>query len=208
MNHRFYCLLAVLMCVTMILSACGDTSLEQPVEPTEPDASYPSTGQDSTPGGNTTIHLPNIGGAYPPPSSDTIVSNENPYPEPLEPVDSDIVAAPLENEFAPAPGDDELQRGNVFIDSTEVLLLESYPVQVKLQLTGNLPTPCHHLRVIVSAPDEQNRIQVEVYSVTDPNVMCIQVLEPFDVRVSLGDFTEGEFSVWVNGEQVGEFSLP
>ena len=208
MNQRFYCLLAILICVTMILSACGDTSLEQPGETSEPDASYPSTGQGSTPGGNTTIHLPSIGGAYPPPSSDTIVSIENPYPEPLAPDDSRIVAGPLENEFAPAPEDEKLQRGNVFIDATEVLLLESYPVRVKLQLTGNLPTPCHQLRVIISEPDEQNRIQVEVYSVTDPDVMCIQVLEPFDVQVSIGDFTEGEFSFWVNEELVGEFSLP
>ncbi len=208
MNQRFYCLLTILICVTMVLSACGDTSLEQPEEPLEPDASYPSTGQDSESGGNTTIHLPSVGGAYPPPSSDTIESIENPYPEPLAPADSGIVAAPLENEFAPATGDEKLQRGNVFIDATEVLLLESYPVQVNLQLTGNLPTPCHQLRVIVSEPDEQNRIQIEAYSITDPNVICTQVLEPFDVRVSLGDFTEGEFSVWVNGEQVGEFNLP
>ena len=208
MNQRFYCLFAVLICVTMILSACSPASLEQTGEPLEPDASYPSTGQDSEPGGNTTIHLPNIGGAYPPPSSDTVVSIENPYPEPLAPVDSRDVAAPLENEFAPAPGDDELLRGNVFVNAVEILLLESYPAQVELQLTGNLPTPCHQLRVIVSPPDEQNRIQVETYSVTDPNVMCIQVLEPFDVRMAIGDFTEGEFSVWVNDEQVGEFSLP
>ncbi|MBU0510345.1 MAG: hypothetical protein KJ638_01415 [Chloroflexi bacterium] len=208
MKQRFYCLLTILICVTMILSACGDTSLEQPEEPLEPDPSYPSTGQDSESGGNTTIHLPSIGGAYPPPLSDTIESIENPYPEPLAPADSRIVAAPLESEFAPATGDEKLKRGNVFIDATEVLLLESYPVQVNLQLTGNLPTPCHQLRVIVSEPDDQNRIQVEAYSVTDPNVICIQVLEPLDVRVSLGDFTEGEFSIWVNGEQVGEFSLP
>jgi len=208
MNQRIYFLLTVLLCLTIILSACSDASLEQPGEPLNPDTPYPSTGQDSEPGGNTIIHLPNIGGAYPPPSSDTVESIENPYPDPLAPVDSRVVASPLENEFSPAPGDNELLRGNVFVNATEILLLESYPVQVQLQLTGNLPTPCHHLRVIVSAPDEQNRIQVEAYSITDPNVMCIQVLEPFDVRVSLGDFTEGEFSLWVNGEQLGEFNLP
>jgi hypothetical protein len=96
----------------------------------------------------------------------------------------------------------------VFIDSNEILLLESYPVQVHMIIAGNLPTPCNELRLIVSPPDDNNRIEIEAYSVTEPNLMCTQVLEPFEARISLGNFTEGEFTVWIEGEQVGEFSLP
>jgi hypothetical protein len=100
-----------------------------------------------------------------------------------------------------------LIRGPVYLGETQIYILESYPMQVKLEVTGNLPTPCHHLRATVSKPDNQNRIHVEIYSLTDPDVICIQVLEPFEERLSLGSFTDGSYTVWINGEQVEEFNL-
>jgi len=112
---------------------------------------------------------------------------------------------PINNVFLPEPGDSNFSRGNVFIDSSDLLIMESYPVQIALVLKGALPTPCNQLRVVASPPDEQNRIQVEVYSVIDPAQTCIQVLEPLDVNVGLGSFPTGHYSVWVNGEMVGEF---
>jgi hypothetical protein len=124
-------------------------------------------------------------------NSDTPVSSDDPAtPRPEEPV------------LVPENG---LMRGNVYIDSTDLLTLESYPLQFVLQITGNLPTPCHQLRVEVSPPDVQNKVMVDVYSVTDPAMMCIQVLEPFDKNVSLGSFPAGKYTLWVNGKMVAEF---
>jgi hypothetical protein len=34
---------------------------------------------------------------------------------------------------------------------------------------------------------------------------CIQVLEPFQEQIDLGTFPSGHYSVWLNGEWVGEF---
>ena len=34
--------------------------------------------------------------------------------------------------------------------------------------------------------------------------VCTQVLEPFEASVSLGTYTGGNYSVWVNGEKVGD----
>jgi hypothetical protein len=87
------------------------------------------------------------------------------------------------------------------------VLRESYPVQAVLLIRGSLPTPCHELKVEVSSPDTQNRIWVDVYSVSDPSQVCNQVLEPFEETAELGRFTQGTFSVWVNGEPVGEIEL-
>jgi hypothetical protein len=101
--------------------------------------------------------------------------------------------------------DNSLKRGNVFIDKSELLVMESGPVQIALLLKGALPTPCNQLRVVASPPDEQNRIQVDVYSVINPTQICIQVLEPLDANVGLGSFPAGHYSVWVNGEKIGEF---
>jgi hypothetical protein len=115
------------------------------------------------------------------------------------------VPGPINNAYRPQANDNSLKRGNVFIDKSELLVMESGPVQIALLLKGALPTPCNQLRVVASPPDEQNRIQVDVYSVINPTQICIQVLEPLDANVGLGSFPAGHYSVWVNGEKIGEF---
>jgi hypothetical protein len=112
---------------------------------------------------------------------------------------------PINSEYLPQRNDGSLTRGKAYVDHGELLIMESDPIQVALVLQGSLPTPCNQLRVVARPPDGQNQIQVEVYSVIDPEQLCTQVLEPFDVRVSLGSFPGGHYSVWVNGEMIGEF---
>lgn len=109
------------------------------------------------------------------------------------------------NPYAPQPDDDRLGRGNAYLDAVDVLVMESYPVQIGLSLRGSLPTPCHQLRVRVEAADAQNRIVVEVYSVAAADQVCIQVLQPFEANLNLGSYPPGHYSLWVNGEKVGEF---
>jgi hypothetical protein len=115
--------------------------------------------------------------------------------------------SPAANPYAPRPGDAALARGAVFIDSAQVLVMESYPIQISVGLDGNLPTPCHELRAIVPAPDSSNRIAIEVYTVVDPNLACIQVLRPFGAVLPLGTFPPGHYIVKINGEVVGEFDV-
>jgi hypothetical protein len=109
--------------------------------------------------------------------------------------------------YAPQTGDADLTVGNALPDlqASDLLVLESYPVQINLVLRGDLPTPCNQLRIKVTPPDDQNRIQVQVYSVVDPNQLCTQVLEPYEALVSLGSFAGGKYSIYVNGEYLGEF---
>ena len=126
---------------------------------------------------------------------------------PDEPVTSEApgTGEPAPQPYLPQPGDAGLIRGAAFIESSNLLILESYPVQIVLALTGSLPTPCNELRVATNPPDSRNQIQVEVYSVIEPDQMCAEVLEPFELNVGLGSFPSGHYSVWVNGEMVGEF---
>lgn len=141
-------------------------------------------------------------GIQPADDNDTPVSStDSPMEEPTRPASG----GPLNNSYLPQTEDSKFTRGQVFIDSTDLLIMESYPVQIALALKGSLPTPCNQLRVVANPPDEQNRIQVEVYSVSDPEQMCIQVLEPFEANIGLGSFPSGHYTVLVNGEQVGEF---
>jgi hypothetical protein len=123
------------------------------------------------------------------------------------PVSSDDPLPPAQNSLDPKPGDENLIRGPVYLKETQIYVLESYPMQVRLQLKGDLPTPCHQLRAVVSEPDSQDRINVELYSLVEPDLNCIQVLESFDETVSLGSFTGGSFTVWVNWEKVEDLNL-
>ncbi len=101
----------------------------------------------------------------------------------------------------------EWLRGPFYLDQIELLILESYPYQVRMILRGSLPTPCATLHWSVEPADEQGRIQVELCSLSDPNLACIQILHSIEESIPLGSFTEGSYSIWVNGELVEEFEL-
>ncbi|TES91436.1 MAG: hypothetical protein E3J88_02505 [Anaerolineales bacterium] len=115
---------------------------------------------------------------------------------------------PTQGGGEPTTGD--MVHGPVFIDDVQLLILESYPIQVMLNISGELPTPCHIFQADVSEPDEDNEIQVEVYSVVAEGEVCIEVIQPFSENVSIpmAGKPDGVYTVWVNGEKVGEFSYP
>ena len=130
----------------------------------------------------------------------------------------DVISSPGDGNDSTPPGsvnpdqpqesDSQLKRGNVFIDTAQMLVLESYPPQYRLSITGSLPTPCHKLRLVVGQPDATNRIDVEAYSVYDPGTVCVQVLKPFEAVLSLDGFASGKYSIWLNGEAMGEIEVP
>lgn len=102
------------------------------------------------------------------------------------------------------------EKGPVFVSSAELLIMESFPVQVRLHITGDLPTPCHRFQAEVFEPDAENRIDVTAYSLVNSDLMCAQVLKPFDesVSISMSGQAGGTYAVYLNGEFVGEFSYP
>jgi hypothetical protein len=121
------------------------------------------------------------------------------------PGDGSSTKEPNINPFAPRSGDEKLSRGEVYVKEASLVIRESYPPQISLSISGDLPTPCHELRVKINAPDQENKIMVEAYSIVDPNQVCIQVLESFQESIDLGTFPPGHYSLWVNGKLAGEF---
>jgi hypothetical protein len=115
------------------------------------------------------------------------------------------MAEPI-NPYAPGKGDESMQRGEVYIDSTDILTLESFPLQFQLNVKGSLPTPCHQLRAVVDKPDAQKQIRVLIFSLVDPNTVCTQVLEPFEANIPLGSFASGTYTIFVNDEKIGEIT--
>jgi hypothetical protein len=141
---------------------------------------------------------------YPVPQPTTPVTSDEPMPVPPYPGPGGGYEGPI----LPQPGDEDLERGEVFIDTFTLLTMESFPPQFALIIRGNLPTPCHELRAKVAEADDQNRILIETYSVFDSEEVCITVLQPFEVSIPLGSFPDGDYSVYVDGDLVAEFSSP
>jgi hypothetical protein len=104
------------------------------------------------------------------------------------------------------------QGGAVYITSTDLLIAESYPVQVSLHISGDLPTPCHFFSYSyqIGSVNDRFRIDVSAWSESDPNAVCAQVLEPFDenLPISMEGAAEGTYTVYLNGELAGEFKYP
>lgn len=140
---------------------------------------------------------------------------ETSEPEPTQPPSTD---APVQNtpgavetpptSYAPQPEDKNLTLSKVYVEGSDLLVLESYPPQYMLHVAGNLPNPCHNLRIKVNPPDAKNNLMVEVYSVVDPKMNCIEVIKAFDasVRLDVG-LAAGKYAVWVNGEPIGDIDL-
>jgi hypothetical protein len=168
------------------LSACSRTSKE-----TVPPSSYPQPQDNQLVVGNPTDTYPAPRQEYRP--NPTV----NPYPGSGEEA----------NPYAPTAGDENLTRGNAFVDynTSQILMLKSNPPQFLLSLNGTLPDPCHQLRVSVHPPDEQMRINVEVYSLVEPGKVCTQILKEFEADIPLGSFSGGRYSVYVNDQLMGQF---
>jgi len=161
-----------------------------------------------TPSGSQPTEVPAPTHTSVPPTTAPTVPPATPTADPNAPVTAvpGGEATPAPQLWDPQPSDQALEQGPAYIEGAEVLVLESFPVQIMLNLSGSLPTPCHQLRLTVAKPDAQNQIAVEVYSVVDPGQICTQNLAPFDVAVPLGSFPSGDYTILVNGTPMGEFT--
>jgi hypothetical protein len=112
---------------------------------------------------------------------------------------------PAANLYGSQPGDETMMRGDVEIVSASVMTAP--PVSVSLSY--RLPTPCYQLRVSISQPDSQKRIQLSIYAVAPKDKPCtlMALLTPMQASISLGSYSAGNYTVWINGSQIGEFSL-
>ncbi len=184
--------IVALLIINLLLAACAGATPSGHV--VETPGSFPSSPSSSTP---TT---------YPEPVVEIPVVTFT-YPEPGTP-GSPSPAIPASG-YEPQPGDAKLTRGEVFLDmeNSSVVISESLPAQVSATLSGNLPDPCHQLRVVVMPANAQNEINLVVYSVADSSMMCITVIEPFTATIPLGSYAGGHFRVYANGQLLGELGL-
>lgn len=96
----------------------------------------------------------------------------------------------------------------VSVDSVEVLIMESFPVQVSLAVSGNKSVPCVELLPAAVSRNGNQFTVVMAESVLGPAESCIAVIDPFEQSVSLDveGLSAGTYAVDVNGVSA-EFTL-
>lgn len=92
------------------------------------------------------------------------------------------------------------------VESIDVLVLESFPVQIHVVIDGYLPNPCYEITRI-EQHREGNTFYVTVM-MKGSGLICIQVIEPYQEVVALDVYglPAGTYQVDVNGI-TGSFTL-
>jgi len=87
------------------------------------------------------------------------------------------------------------------VTEIEILILESFPVQVHVVARGNLPNPCTGIDQIIQSRDENN-FQITIKTKYNQEI-CIPLINPFEETIALDVYglPAGTYNVNVNGIQ-------
>ena len=103
----------------------------------------------------------------------------------------------------PRPPIDGSVDGEVRVTSADLRIMDSFPIQVMLDVEGEKPTPCHE--IFWTVEDTGEAIEIDMISQVASDQSCAQVIEEFIIAVPLGSWAEEARDVYLNGEQVGSF---
>ena len=85
------------------------------------------------------------------------------------------------------------------VESIDILVLESFPVQIHVLIDGYLPNPCYKITQI-EKHREGNALFIKLM-MKDSGLVCIQKIEPFQEVIALDVYglSAGTYYVDVNG---------
>lgn len=98
----------------------------------------------------------------------------------------------------PAASGANTVRSPVLVESVDVLVMESFPMQLSLIVKGQHPDGCD-LPVVVEQRREGNTVIVELYRNLPIDLMCAMVVVPYEGTIPLeGGFEPGRYTIIVN----------
>ncbi len=155
---QYYALFIVMMAILIISNSCNATY--SPTEPVNDNQSYPITQPDQPQD------------AYPPANSveTTPVNTPSADETPVQRIPAGSVVGLEER---------------VYVDSIDVFIKESFPVQVSVQVYGNLADGCVSIHSTEAKFDGKDSFDVHIYTTSPKDVMCTQALVPFEENIPL-----------------------
>lgn len=116
-------------------------------------------------------------------------------------------APPTEPEDAGADGQTTYISGEANVDAVNVNLLESFPVQVRLAVSGYLPDGCTEIDETAVARSD-NTFDVTITTQRPADAICTQQLVSFEENIALdvAGLPAGEYTVDVN-DTITSFTL-
>lgn len=102
----------------------------------------------------------------------------------------------------PGMGGDGRPPGNTFrsytiIENVDMVVMESFPVQVRLNVSGQQPDGCD-FPVITEVARGDDTVTISIYREVPIDVMCPMVLLPYADTISLGEFQPGSYTFIIN----------
>ena len=111
--------------------------------------------------------------------------------------------------YAPAtePSDDGVVEGVAAVENIDILILESFPVQINVVARGDLPDGCTMIDEAIQERDG-NTFRVTITTVRPVGMVCTEALVPFEKVISLDVYglPAGVYTVDANGVS-GTFEL-
>jgi putative hemolysin len=98
------------------------------------------------------------------------------------------------------PPSGEMIHGEAVVETIDILILESFPVQVNVVARGYLPDGCTEIDEIHQERTDQT-FQVNITTIRPADAVCTQAVEPFEETISLDvqNLPAGSYTVDVNG---------
>lgn len=105
------------------------------------------------------------------------------------------------------PTEAVIEQGEATVESIQLLILESFPVQVNVIARGILADGCTTIDDITTVQDGAGFL-VTIATLRDPNLACTEAVVPFEETIPLPveGLAAGNYTVSVNG-MMGSFSL-
>ena len=178
-RYRLNRLIITLTILGLLLAACSNSP--EPFEPPDPESPSDDS-QDANPS-----------------DDGTIITDD-----PNAPVSSDDPVQPTPE---PTLIEGEMIAGLAVVEGFEVLILESFPVQIQIVARGGLPDGCTTIDEISTTRDG-NTFKVTITTIRPADAICTESIVPFEESISLDvvGLLAGTYPVNVNNAG-GSFTL-
>jgi inhibitor of cysteine peptidase len=100
----------------------------------------------------------------------------------------------------PPGGGGGIVEGEATVETVEILLLESFPVQVNVVVTGYLADGCTQIDEVITER-QGDTFDVTITTTRDADAVCTQAIVPFEQTIELDvlSLEAGTYTVDVNG---------